>query len=245
MAVPTAERAPEGTHVEDHLVGVPAPVRAHDRVAAVGQGARRPLGRRSRLDRIEDVERGGADEPDRLRGQATGGPRILRTAEDHRGRREDAPRVVGRSHVQGEQPSAVGVADLRHPLIRSAERQEHVEQARDSLRDLGRHLQPPRASQQEIVQVDLGGVPLVARGLLEVRSVGKDLPQAFLVQDGAPGATPPRGFRQSLEDHARIDEAQGFTGEVGVRREVVREVPLHVSRVSAKRSGGAARGVPP
>jgi len=83
------------------------------------------------------------------------------------------------------------------------------------------------------VQVNLGGVALVARRLFEVHAVVGDLSVALLGQDPHALPTPLFGARKLGEDDPGVDEPERLTGEVRVGREVPREIPLDTRGMSA------------
>ena len=76
------------------------------------------------------------------------------------------------------------------------------------------------------MEVDLGRVALVARRLLHVHAVGKDLAIGFPDQDVDRSLPPARGARQERKESARVEEPERFTGEMRVGRVVVGQVPL-------------------
>src|ERR1700741_4624484 len=81
------------------------------------------------------------------------------------------------------------------------------------------------------MKVDLRGIALIASGLLEVDAVRQDLPLAFSDQNVRAEIAPAgRGFK--LGKHgAGVKQAERLAREMGVGREVVRQVFFHVRRM--------------
>src|SRR5207253_5780725 len=130
------------------------------------------------------------------------------------GRRKNPPAVIGRSADEGQEPTAVGVADRRYRPVGTADGEEEVEHALDTLADHRGDGDPVSRRENQEVEVDLDRVALIARGLLEVDAVGKDLPLALLNQNlgraPAPACRPPA----LGQHHARIEETKRFAGEM-------------------------------
>src|SRR2546430_13696574 len=77
---------------------------------------------------------------------------------------------------------------------------------------------------------------LVARRLLDVDAVGKDLPLALLNQDLRGAPTPACRSPALRQQHARIEETERFAGEMRIGREVGGQIALDVRRVRPHRA---------
>ena len=94
-----------------------------------------------------------------------------------------------------------------------------------------RHGDSVGACEKCCVQVDVCRVALIVAGLLEVHAVVADLLVELRLQDAPAQATPPLGAPELWEHDTKVEQAKRFAGEVRVRAEVRREVPLEVAAV--------------
>ena len=236
MAVPAGHGTAERSDVEDQLMVVGAPAAPHDRVSAGREVARRRAGRRRRLQGVEGVESGRAQEPEHLGGRTTGRPRAIGATEEGGRGREDAAEVVLGARRERQERAAVGVSDLGHRAVGAAQRQHEVEHPGHALEDRRRDRPAVSSGEDQEMQIELERVALVARRQLEVDAVGQDVARALVHQDPRAELAPAIGARQVGKDQPRVDEAEGLAGQVRVRREVVREIALHVCGVVPDRA---------
>ena len=240
MGVARAHRRAERPDVEDQLMRVPLPPALHHRIPAVGEQARRrgPGGRgRERLVRGRPRS---AQQPERLRRRPAGDPRVVGSAEEGRRDRKDPPQIAGGPRDERQEPSAVIIADERHRAVRPAKGRERIEQPLQARGHGIRNGDPVSRRQDQEVEIDLSGVPLIVRGLLEVDTIRKDLTLALLEEDPRPARLPPPAAGEVGEQGSRVHEAQRLARQVGVGREVGREIPLDVAGM--RPDGGEQEG---
>ena len=134
-----------------------------------------------------------------------------------------------------QQPPAVSIADLGKRSVRKTNREEKIEQLLDPRLDGCRYLDAVASGQDEEMEVDLGGVPLVASGLLKVHAVCQDLAFTLLDQDPSAYLPPAVGRAQLREHHSGIHQSQRLAGQVGVRRKIIGEISFDMQRMSLDR----------
>ena len=83
------------------------------------------------------------------------------------------------------------------------------------------HIDVIAAGELEKMQVDVAGVALVARRLLEVDAVDTDLLVGLFDERRGAGCAPSLGIAEFRERDAGIEESERFAGEMRVGREVL------------------------
>ena len=193
VAVSPGLREADGPHVEDQLMGVPLPSASHHGVPSSREQAGERIDGRSGGERFEDLCGRRPKQPDGFRRQAAGRPGVVGPAEESRCHREDAPEIVGGSRDERKEPSAVGIADLRHRAVRATNHHEEVEQPLEPVCHGVRHFDLVSGGQDQEVKIDLRRVALVACRLFKVDAVRENLTLALLNEDlRAPRAPAPR-----------------------------------------------------
>src|SRR6185436_15899780 len=101
------------TTVEDDLVRLTPPAGAHHRVATVGKEARRRLGREGRLESVEAPTSFGAKQPQNVGARTSGRPGVVGAFQGGGRNRENSARIPRQSRLERQEPTTVGVPDLR------------------------------------------------------------------------------------------------------------------------------------
>ena len=149
--------------------------------------------------------------------------------------RKDAAAIVRSSDAERHQPPPVCIPDLWHRAVGTAESQEHIAQALDPLGQRRRDRNTIPCGQDQEVEIDFDGIALVAGGLFKVSAIRQDLSFALLQEDLDPLLPPSSSFAEVRENDPCVQESQGLTGEVGVRRRVGRKIPFDMRRMDPNR----------
>src|SRR5262249_20659588 len=146
---------------------------------------------------------------------------VIGAVEQPRCRAEDAAAIAGNPRRERQQPSSVRVADVREPAVRPLENEQDVEKPTQAFFDDRRHKSSVTLRKEKKMKIDLGGISLVARGLLEVDAVGQDLPLALFNQDTRAEIAPAARGLKLRKNNSGVKQAERLAGKMRIRSEVV------------------------
>jgi hypothetical protein len=230
VAVARRHRAAQGADIEDEVVARALPPVAHHDVSGVGGRLRRCWWHHW-LQSCEGDRRAWSQQPDGVRSEAVGRPRVVAAAEDDRRRREDRPEVGGRRGTEGEQGASIVIANRREGPVGTTKSEREVDHALHAIGYRDGERDAETAGEHYEVEIDIDGVSVIARRLLEVSPVVVNLALRLGREDLRAELAPPRRARQRRTRHAGIEEAQRLAGQMRIGREVPGQVGFDVSCV--------------